>query len=626
MLEFLRKQTKSPLIQAIIVVIVLVFVFWGTNMGGGGKRDAVATVNGEAIGIGEYSREYSRMIDSLREQFGGSLPRGLVESLGIKDQILQRLIQQKLMVQGAEEMGLHVSKWELQKEIMAQPYFQVDGTFDNDRYKQLLAQNKMAPKQYEESLRLDLLAQKVSALLPQFAVLTEQEINERFAFANTGIKLAYYQLKDDDFSGKVTVTDSELASYFDQHKEEYKTAPQVRINYLAFPMDQVMAAMTIEDEEINSYYQQNISTYQKPEQRTARHILIKADGTNDDESKARAEEILAQLRNGADFSELARKFSEDPGTAGQGGALGTFSRGQMVPAFDEAVFGLAEGEISDLVKTRFGYHIIEVQSVTPARTTPLAEVKESITHTLKEQQAKEKAFSMASSAYEKIFQAGSLTAYSAQEGVPLRQTDFFQQAKPPAALADKPNLAKQAFSLVKGDLSSLIEEEDGYYIIFIDDVIEPQIPELDTVRQEVTTAFKAARSQELAQAKAREILTACKEGKDFSEAVAAAGGTVQTTPWFSRSNLSRSGLPEAVSQEGLSLSSSAPYPENVGVSSDSFYVYRFVDKQESPPTNGKAKESFTASLLQEKQMATMESWLDHMMATSDITTNPKLIE
>ena len=187
MLEFLRKQAQSPVMQALIVIIALVFVFFGTNMGDSNKRDAVAMVNGEAIGLAEYSREYSRMVDTLREQFGGNLPKNLIESLGIKDQVLQRLIQQTLLVQGAERMGLYVSNWEMQEEIKNQPYFQVDGKFDNSRYKQLLAQNKMAPKQYEESLRRELLGRKVSQRLTDFAVLSDWEIDQRFAFNNNEI-------------------------------------------------------------------------------------------------------------------------------------------------------------------------------------------------------------------------------------------------------------------------------------------------------------------------------------------------------------------------------------------------------------------------------------------------------
>lgn len=626
MLEFLRKQAQSPVMQALIVIIAMVFIFFGTNMGDSNKRDAVATVNGEAIGLADYSREYTRMVDSLREQFGGTLPKNLIKSLGIKDQVLQRLIQQTLLVQGAQRMGIYVSNWEMQEEIKNQPYFQVDGKFDNARYKQLLAQNKMAPKQYEESLRLELLGRKVNTRLTDFAVLTDWEIDQRFAFNNNEIKLAYYKLQASDFSNDVTVSADDLAAYFDQHKEEYKSAPQVKIKYLAFPVAKAMETMTITDAEISGYYQTNISTYQVPEKRAARHILFKTDGTNDEAQKTKAEDVLKKIKAGGDFAELAKEFSDDPGSASRGGDLGTFSRGQMVPAFDEAVFSMAQSEISDLIKTRFGYHIIEVQDIAPAKTTPLEEVKETIQRTLKQQQAKDKAFENANSAYEKIFQTGSLDKYSQQESITLEETSFFNQAKPPADLAGKPRLLGQAFSLVKGDLSSLIEEPGGYYIIFIDDVVEPIVPALDAVKKEVTADFKAAKSSELAQAKAQEILAACKGGTEFKQAVSQAGGKVQVSPWFSRTKRGVSTLPDAISSQGLALSKATPYPEAVGIDGNAFYVYRFQEKRASESSNGQAKESFTASLRQEKQMATLESWLNYMMETGDITTNKQLLE
>ncbi len=625
MLEFLRKQAQSPVMQVIIVIIALVFVFFGTNMGDSNKRDAVAMVNGEAISITDYSREYTRMVDTLREQFGGTLPKNLIESLGIKDQVLQRLIQQTLLVQGAQRMGIYVSNWEMQEEIKNQPYFQVDGKFDNARYKQLLAQNKMAPKQYEESLRLDLLGRKVNKRLTDFAVLTDWEIDQRFAFNNNEIKLAYHKLQASDFAKDIKVTDEDLAAYYDLHKEEYKSAPQVKIKYLAFPVAKAMETMTITEKEISDYYQKNISSYQVSEKRSARHILLKTDGTNDDIQKTKAEEVLNKIKAGGDFAALAKEFSEDPGSASRGGDLGSFGRGQMVPTFEEAVFSMAQGEVSDLIKTRFGYHIIEVQAITPAKTTPMAEVSDAITRTLKQQQAKDKAFENAGAAYEKIFQAGSLDNYSQQENISLEETDFFTQAAPPADLAGKPRLINKAFNLSKNELSSLIEEAGGYYIIFINDVLEPVIPELAAVKKEVTTDFKAAKSRELAQAKAQEILDACKGGTEFKQAVSKAGGKVQTSPWFSRTKRGLSTLPDSVSSQGLALNDTQPYPEAIGVEGDTFYVYRFQEKRASEASNGQAKEAFTKTLLQEKQMASLESWLNYMMETGEITTNKKLI-
>ncbi len=626
MLELLRQQVKNPFFQAIIVVLILVFVFFGADMGGGNQRDAVATVNGQAIGFAEYSREYSRAVDTLRDQFGGKLPKNLIQSLGIKEQIVQRLIQQTLMTQGAQEMGLHVSNWEIQEEIMAQPFFQVDGQFDSARYKQLLAQNNMAPKEYEESMRLDLLGRKVSQRLGEFAVLTDWEIDQRFAFNNNEIKLAYATLAASDFSKDIIVNDDELSTYFDQHKEAYKSAPQVKIKYLAFGVAQAMETMTFSDAEINDYYQRNITTYQEAEKRTARHILIKTDGTNDEAKKAEADGILQKIRDGGDFSALAREFSEDPGSASQGGELGTFSSGQMVPTFDDAVFSLAKNEVSGPIKTRFGYHIIELQDITAAKTTLLSEVRDTIERTLKQQQAKTAAFENAGTAYEKIFQAGSLDRYSAQEGVALLSTDFFSQATPPAELAGKRRLIAETFNLVKGDLSSLIEDADGYYIIYIDDVRQPVVPQLNAVKKEVTIDFKAARSIELAKAKALEILEACKQGTEFRQAVGEAGGSIKTSPWFSRAKLGISALPAAISSQGFTLSEAHPYPETIGVEGNSFYVYRFQEKQTTPSAGQTAKEAFIATLHQEKQLTTLESWLNHMMQTGEITTNPTLIE
>ncbi len=624
MLDFLRRQVKSPIFQAIIVMIVLVFLFWVPQMGSGSSRNSIAVVNGEPIPFSRYNNDYNLMVGRFREQFQGNLPKDFIEKLGIKNQVLQRLIREQLLLQGAAQMGIHVSDWEIQEQIRSQDYFLTDGVFDQKKYHNLLAQNKLSAKKYEASQRIELLSQKATETLSTFAVVTEWETTTRFQYYRNEIKLNYGILSADLFTDQVDLAEEKIVAYFDDHKEEYKTAPEIKLSYLSFSLADAMAKIQIADTDISKEYENNKANYSTQEQRRARHILIGTDGTNDADQKVKAEDILKQLQDGGDFAALAKEFSEDPGSATRGGELGFFAKGQMVPAFDTAIFTLEKEELSDLVKTRFGYHIIQLQEITPATVTPLAEVKESISQALKQGQAKGLAFKDAGEAYEKIFQAGSLVNYANQENITLLETGFFTQTKPPTALQGRPKVITKAFKLNKGELSSMIESHDGYYILYVTDQIEPKIPELASVREEVVTDFTTAAASIIAKDTAKAILTEAQE-KGLETALATKKIEMKTSPWFSRQQSNTSTLPDNISTAGFSLSDDNKYPEEILTDNDQLYVISFAEMKINTATDNSQAETFHDALLQKKQMTVLNSWLDYMNTKSKIRINKEFL-
>ena len=622
MLQFLRDKAQSPVFQGIIIIIVLVFLFWVPKMSQGNRQDTVATVNGQDIPLADYQKEYNRTVEQIKSQLGDAMPKGFIESLGIKDQVLQRLIQQTLMIQGAEEMGLHVSDWEISQHIKQLPYFLTDGTFDEKLYKQLLEQNRLTPKEFEESQRQDLLAQKVTTKLAQFGQVTPWEIDQRFAFENNEIQLMFVQFSPENFVDEVEVNDQELAAYFQENKDHYQTDPQAKIKYLAFTVADAKKNITISDEEAEKYYHLNISSYQQPERRQASHILLKTDPSNDQEKKNEAADLLAKLKDGADFATMAKEISEDPGSALRGGDLGFFAKGQMVPSFEQAVFSLEEGEISEVIKTNFGYHIIKLSAIQPAATTDLALVMPGIKEQLLTEKAKGKAFEDAGTAYEKIFQAGSLSKYTSTAQVNLLSTDFFSQVDPPVALQQLPEITNKALSLQKGDLSSLIEGEKGYFIIFIEDRIEPTIPEQATVQEEVIADFKGERSKVIAKDKATEMQKLITAGKSFDEASQELAITSQETPLFSRQQQQKSNLPESVAQAGFMLTPKNPVSPEVIEANDSYFLVTIMATADQHVAANANLETFTSQIQRERQRSTTDNWLDYLMKSGDIRQNP----
>jgi peptidyl-prolyl cis-trans isomerase D len=386
----------------------------------------------------------------------------------------------------------------------------------------------------------------------------------------------------------------------------------------------------LSDQEIEQYYQMNPDKFSTPEQRQARHILLRSDPKDSPELQAakrkKLEAILALAKAGKDFSQLAKEHSEDA-SGKNGGDLGFFSKEQVVPPFAEAAFALKEGEISTIVETQFGLHLIKLEKIKPAQVTTLAAAREQISAELKAQRGKELTFQLANQAYEGIIQAGSLDKYATGAATPVQTTDYFTQANPPSALAGQPALLKTIFSLKKGELSSLLEIKGGYAIVSLDEVKEPQVPPLAEVRARVEKDF--LNDQALAKAKDAAVALLAQAKKEGSLVAAAekAKSPVQETSFFTRSQQATSGLPAPVAAQGLKLSGASPYAKEIAENGATFYVLHFKeDKPAGEETFAGQKEALRTMLTQEKQMQVMGSWLAYLQSRAKITTDKKFTE
>lgn len=630
MLDFMRRKAQSTYIQATILIIILVFVFWGVGTSQKGGPDAIATVNGQSISAQEYQRNYNQTIGRYQEQFGGTLPAGLLEALNLKQQVLNQMIQELVMQQGAKEAGLIVGSEEVRKVIQNMDAFREEGIFKLDRYKKLLASSKMTTTDFENNVRNDLLQNKILTHLSRFARISDSELKDRFAFDNDQLKLEYVAFGADGFRSSGPVADEELNLFFEGNKQAYLTEPQVKLRYITFLNEQALPATQLSDQEIEQYYQMNPDKFSTPEQRQARHILLRSDPKDSPELQAakrkKLEAILALAKAGKDFSQLAKENSEDA-SGKNGGDLGFFSKGQVVPPFAETAFALKEGEISPIVETQFGLHLIKLEKIKPAQVTTLAAAREQISAELKAQRGKDLTFQLANQAYEGIIQAGSLDKYATGAATPVQTTDYFTQANPPSALAGQPALLKTIFSLKKGELSSLLEIKGGYAIVSLDEVKEPQVPPLAEVRARVEKDFLD--DQALAKAKDAAVALLAQAKKEGSLVAAAekAKSPVQETSFFTRSQQATSGLPAPVAAQGLKLSGASPYAKEIAENGATFYVLHFKeDKPAGEETFAGQKEALRTMLTQEKQMQVMGSWLAYLQSRAKITTDKKFTE
>ena len=631
MLQILRKKAQSTFIQIIVVIIALVFIFWGVGANLTGDRQAALLVNGEEISFQQFQQAYDRAYQRMSDQFGGNMPQGLAETLGIKQQVINQLIQTTLLRQGAEEMGILVSAQEVRQIIEGMVQFQENGVFNIERYKTVLAANRMAPTKFEDTMRADLLSEITVRDIGKFAsTATDFEIQEIYSQQNEKIALRYVQISPDQFIDQVTIDDQAVKAWFEDVKENYKSEPQIKLKYLPFTYASVGRKIAVDASKVEQYYHDNMSQFNVPERRHARHILLQA--TDNDsaehlqEQAAKAEEIRKRAQNGEDFSALAREYSEGP-SKDSGGDLGFFAAGQMVPAFDQAVFSMQPGEISDVVKTQFGYHIILLEEIQQAQTRPLEEVKAEIITTLQQKEAEGLAFQVANDAYEGIIGAGSLNKYAeTHPDIHIEQTDFFPKSNAPADLQSDPQFLQKAFELNKGELSSLIKGESGYVILFVEDVREPEIPSFAAIKDVLTKDYQKARSQEMAEKAAEGMLEKLREDKELDALALDMGIPVVESGFLNqREPNNQTAFPSSLLEDAFLLSQSAPLPEKPGKVGDDFFVYVFLDRQiPTMPENSEEIEKYRKSILGFKQQQLLSAWLRHQEIDAEITRHPSL--
>ncbi len=631
MLRLLRNKAQSTFIQIIVVIIALVFIFWGVGANMNGSREAALLINDEEVSFQEFQRAYDRAYERFSDQFGGNVPKGLAESLGIKQQVINQLIQTSLLRQGAKQMGIIVSSEEIQVIIKEMVQFQENGTFNLDQYKTVLASNRLAPSKFEASMRYDKLSETAAREIGNFiTVATDFEVQEIFNQNNKEVSLNYLKISPSAFSDKIEVNDKILSDWLETVKEQYKTEPQLQLKYLAFTYDSVGKKIEIDQAEIKKYYQDNLSQYQISEQRHARHILLTA-GENDPETLhsekgSKAAEIMERAREGEDFAELAKKYSEGP-SKDSGGDLGFFGPGSMVPAFDTAVFAMKTGEISDVVKTRFGYHVILLEEITPPATRELTEVQDSIIDTLQRKAAESIAFQMANGAYEGIIGAGSLEKYTKENSAAkILETDFFTRSNPPEILSNDREFIDKAFALNKGELSSLIKGGSGYAIFYAKDIIEPAFPTFEDVKDRLQADYIKTKSQEKAGETAKELLKDVRSGKELKTVASEQDVKMIESGYLSQKDSTKnSSFPVELLSQAFLLSSASPFPEEPGQVGDDYYLYGFTDSK-IPELIDKSDEieQLKNELLRFKQQQLLSAWLMHQEKNAKITRHQSL--
>ena len=609
MLDSMRRHKNWLKWSLALVVLAFIALYFPSYMDnptvGASPSDVVATVNGKDISGLDYQRRYQNQMMAYQQQYGGSINQQLLRQLGVDQQILQQMVDEQAALAEAERQGIRVTDEELAQQIFAIPALQENGRFIGEqRYEQLLASQNppMTKTDFEENLRRSMMVDKLRSAVTDWIALSDADVEREYRARNEKVKLQVVALTADTFRDKVTVNDADLTSYYSAHQAEYRKGEQRKIKYLLIDRDQMKSRVTISPQDIDTYYNSNIQQFQTPEQVRASHILLKTDGKDEAAVRKQAEDILKQAKApGADFAALAKKYSEDDGSKANGGDLDYFPRGRMVPEFEQAAFSMQPGQISDLVKSQFGFHIIKVVDKKPASTRSLDEVRAQIQETLSAQRVDQQIADRTRDLDARITKPADIDSIGKEVGVMVAESGFFTRDEPVPGLGSAPDVANQAFQLKDGEVSKALQSPRGPVYMTVTGKRDPYVPKLEEVKDKVREDVIRMKAAELSKARAAEIAATLRSAKDFAAAAKAQGLEAKDSQLIVRgSPLPDIGVSPEVDKVAFTLPTGG-VSEPISTASGTVIV-RVAERQDvTPDALRQAKESFRTQLLNERR-------------------------
>ncbi len=522
MLQFIRNRAQGTISWIIVGLIIIPFALWGINNYENEATVSVASVNGVDITQREYQNEYQRERSRLQSMYGENFDIALLGEQRVKQEVVDRLVETELLYQKGVDEGFRVSDVQLNLSIQGIDAFQGDNGFDGERYRRALSMQGMQPAEFEDYYRRALFVDQNQTGIINSSFSTAKEIETLFRLSEQQRELSYLIVPLDQFMEKVTVDDETLKSHYDANKERYEIPEKVSLQYVELTMDDVAKSIKVTDEQIRELYEDRLSELTEEEQRRASHILILVDEDTDDASALKKiEDLSRRIKSGEDFAKLAKEFSQDPGSAELGGDLDFFGKGVMDDAFEESVFSLSKGEVSEPVKSSFGYHLIKLTDVRGGKTKPFEDVKAQLKEDIVQQKAADlfldHAETLANLTYEN---PESLDAVASELGLSINKTALFSRGQG-EGIAQNPKVNSTAFSedvLGERNNSEVLEiANDRLVVIRIDEHKDSSIRPFEEVKEEILKELRRAEALKLVKLEGEKLVVDMKGGADGEE-------------------------------------------------------------------------------------------------------------
>ncbi|MDT0595838.1 SurA N-terminal domain-containing protein [Glaciecola petra] len=625
MLQNIREGIQGPWAIGIVALIVVSFVFTGVGSYiSSSATDAVAIVNGEEISSASLEIAYENERARLQGQFGEAI-NSLFESESYINQfrqdILQRLIDEELVAQKASQLGLRVSDQQIKETIAQMPEFQVMGQFDNENYLATLSRAGFTPTEFAEYMREQMSRQQLLNSLNGSSITLPHQVNRVLALQAQTRSAMSVEIDIENYKEGITLSEDEIQQYYDTNITSFDTQEQVKLAYVTLSLDDLRGRVDVSDEEVNTFYQENPANYTSIEVREIAHILFEL---NDQESatvKVEAEAVLARLNQGEDFASLATEFSDDILSAEDGGNLGVLNVGDYDDAFESAAFAIeTENGFSDVVETEFGFHIIKVSKLTPARLTPFEEVKEDILSSLVDMKAGDE-FAILQSEMDNLAfeEPDSLEAVANLINKPVIETPFFENNQLPAGV-NYPQVNDIAFS------SELIDEGVNSTVMSLSDElvmvtrVAEHLPQrtqgLEEVRTQIEASLKVDKAQEEALAFAQTVQNAIFDQQDTNTLLAG-----KDLAWTEHSDLARASneipvaMVDAIFELNLELGNNTSV---VTLTNGNVGLVKLIDVKQNATPDETLAQNVEQRLKNSQGQQMARSFVDALRSTADI--------
>lgn len=524
MLQNIRDKTSGWIAYVIIGLISIPFALWGINSYlGGGAQQPAAIVNGTEITPQQLDYAYARYRDRLSQVFGGTIPAAFDNEVTLKEQVLTQMIEEQVLRSYVQDRGFRVGDQKLFENIQSMPAFQQDGRFNKELYRNQLASQGYQPAGFEQELRSSSEMRQINQALSATAFILPKQIESYNQLKNQTRKLRLLTVENK--REDISVSDQEIEDYYSGNPGLFMESEMVKVDYIELGIEHIKQTIVITEDQVLQRYEQMSDQLTTPEIRTASHILLAVNTNASDEevdqAKNKIMELKSRIDQGEDFAGLAKEFSQDPGSAAEGGDLGEVERGMMVKAFETVLFALQPGEVSDPVKTQFGWHLIKLHEISGGKKQTFEQARETIEQELRNEladiQIYDKVESLANIGYE---QPDSLLPASEQLGLDIKTTDWFSRSSG-KGLASQDKVRQAAFSddvLKQNRNSEIIELTDNRVVLIHLNGHKPaKRKPLESVRESIVETIKTNKGRDQAQQQGQQLLAELQAGADLDE-------------------------------------------------------------------------------------------------------------
>lgn len=630
MLDLMRKHAGSWMIKVALGGIIVVFIFFFGWSGPGDKSgNYVAKVNDTIITSDRFHNVYDRNLDQTRRRFKEQIPPEVVKEL--KKNVLQDLVNQALLLQEANRLGLFVNDRDLIQDIRTNPMFQRGGGFDEAIYRAFLNEIKLTPTAYEEARKQELLELQVVRILTDGVKTDPQEIERFWHFYNDKLVLSLLLIKPEE--SKEPPDPKAVEAFYKENQAKYEIPPSIDLQYVFFSWRDAQKTLSVTEDEVRSYYQNHPKEFTESERVHARHILFRvppdASPETIEQVLKRAEFTKQAIEGGEDFQKVAKEQSQDETTAGQGGDLGFFSRGTMNRELEKAAFNLEPGKISDPIRTELGYHVLVVEEKKPETMLDFDLAKDKIEYKLLEDKARKKVATDAESFYEQVYRSEDLEGPAKQFGFEVQKADSVTRIGGIPRVTADPKIMDQAFGLKTGEISRLERMGDHFLVMKLTDKRKERIPELQEIRETVEKDYLRQQAVAAARKKAEEIIDALKQQPAEEDQIAKKFGL----EWEKLEPISRTagfvpklGSGQEIAEMLTSLSTAnrlypAPISSSAGVA-----VVRLNEVEEASNEQfAKDAPAFEKWILEVRKTEFLKGWQKLLEERAKITINEKLL-